>query len=116
MQSTGGRLRGQGKTKQGNLWEWIQSKTERHIYIGGSGIVNIYYTHRLYLGQNNSGGSGVPCSVVCPEGSGQRVTDIPKACYLRCKRQRAGSVTVEIGLCQGTTVGGHDYPPWSAFS
>lgn len=44
MQSTGGRLRGQGKTKQGNLWEWIQSKTERHIYIGGSGIVNIYYT------------------------------------------------------------------------
>lgn len=39
--STGGRLRGQEKAKQGNLRGWVKSKTERHFfYIGGYKVVN----------------------------------------------------------------------------
>ena len=33
MKSIGGRIRGQEKAKPGNLWDWIKSKTERHMLL-----------------------------------------------------------------------------------
>ena len=41
MKFIGGRLRGWEKAN-GNLWDWIKSKVERHIvfYIGGYRVVN----------------------------------------------------------------------------
>ena len=66
MQSTGGRLRGQG-----NLWDWIRSKMERHIllYTGEYRIVcKTYSAYRWRAGNNrttrgsvvSSGGEAVP--------------------------------------------------------
>ena len=30
MKSTGGRLRQQEKAKQGDLWDWVKNKMEKH--------------------------------------------------------------------------------------
>ena len=33
MKSIGGRLRGREKAKRRKVWDWIRSKTERHILL-----------------------------------------------------------------------------------
>lgn len=52
MKFTGSRLKEWEKAKQGNLLDWIKSKTRGayFFYTGGYRIVNIYSTQRHYVG------------------------------------------------------------------
>ena len=107
MKSTGGRLRGRERAKQGKLWHWIKTReTHTSFTLVGTGqlIVNIEHTEITCSEQDSNErfcGLMLWCGGSALRGKGD-YSDIPDACYLRCKRTIDRLNQVHTNLCQGS--------------